>query len=183
MSTKMFKLVVVGDGAVGKTCLLVVYAKGTFPTEYVPTVFENYKCKVVVHGTEQTVQLWDTAGQEELENVRVLSYPNTHVFLLCFSIADRTSYENIKNKWFQEVKAHQGSCSPLYLLVGTKSDLRDTAERPVKVEEGRQLASQLGCFDYMECSAIKCEGVKEIFQVAIDHAITPPGRGGCCSVQ
>jgi small GTP-binding protein len=180
---KMLKLVVVGDGAVGKTCLLVVYAKGSFPTEYVPTVFENYKCKVVVNGAEQTVQLWDTAGQEELENVRILSYPNTHVFLFCFSVADRTSYENIKNKWFQEVKTYQGSCNPLYLLVGTKSDLRNDAERPIEPEEGRQLATQLGCFDYMECSAIKCQGVNDIFQVAIEHTLTLSSHGGCCNVQ
>jgi hypothetical protein len=72
---------------------------------------------------------------------------------------------------------------PLYLLVGTKSDLCDSAERPVKPEEGKQLATQLRCFDYMECSAIKCEGVKEIFQVAIEHTITPSNHGGCCSVQ
>jgi small GTP-binding protein len=61
--TGTLKLVVIGDGAVGKTCLLVVYAKGSFPTEYVPTVFENYKCKVTVSNVEYNVQLWDTAGQ------------------------------------------------------------------------------------------------------------------------
>jgi small GTP-binding protein len=75
--SKPLKIVVIGDGAVGKTCLLVVYAKGGFPTEYVPTVFENYKCRVNIGGTEYIIQLWDTAGQEELVNVRQLSYPNT----------------------------------------------------------------------------------------------------------
>ena len=83
MSTGI-KLVVVGDGAVGKTCLLVVYSNSTFPTDYVPTVFENSKAKVKVNNTEYSIQLWDTAGQEELENIRTLSYPNTDIFLLCF---------------------------------------------------------------------------------------------------
>jgi small GTP-binding protein len=175
------KLVVIGDGAVGKTCLLVVYAKGTFPTEYVPTVFENYKCKVTVDGVEYNVQLWDTAGQEELVNVRQLSYPNTDVFLLCFSVADRTSYDNIKSKWVDEIKQYVKD--PLFLLIGTKSDLRAGAQAPVSEAEGNALKAAIGAFGYVECSAIKCQGVKEAFDHAIVHAVRPRGGGGCCSVQ
>jgi small GTP-binding protein len=178
---KTLKLVVIGDGAVGKTCLLVVYAKGSFPTEYVPTVFENYKCKVTVNEVEYSVQLWDTAGQEELVNVRQLSYPNTDVFLMCFSVADRTSYDNIKNKWIDEIK--QYSKDPVLLLVGTKSDLRETADDPVSAEDGAALARQIGAFEYVECSAIKCQGVKDVFDRAIVHAVSPAGGGGCCNVQ
>jgi small GTP-binding protein len=179
--TKTLKLVVIGDGAVGKTCLLVVYAKGSFPTEYVPTVFENYKCKVTVNSIEYSVQLWDTAGQEELVNVRQLSYPNTDVFLMCFAVSERTSFENIKNKWVDEIK--QYSKDPVLLLVGTKADLRETADDPVSVEDGKTLARQIGAFDYIECSAIKCQGVKDVFDRAIIQAVTPAGGGGCCQVQ
>jgi small GTP-binding protein len=175
------KLVVIGDGAVGKTCLLVVYAKGSFPTEYVPTVFENYKCKVTVSNVEYNVQLWDTAGQEELVNVRQLSYPNTDVFLMCFSVADRTSYDNIKNKWVDEIKQYVKD--PKLLLVGTKEDLRDSAENPVTTAEGEALKAQIAAFDYIECSAIKCQGVKDVFDRAIVHAVSPAGGGGCCTVQ
>jgi len=185
MSKDTLKLVVVGDGAVGKTCLLVVYAKGTFPTEYVPTVFENYKCKVPVNGVEHAVQLWDTAGQEELENVRVLSYPNTDVFLLCFSVVDRTSFENVKNKWYQEIKQHIGSSKPLFQIVGTKADLRQSAENPITPAEGKGLAQQLGAIGYVECSAIKCEGVKDVFDNSIGAVVARQAGGGgsCCSVQ
>ncbi|EAX95485.1 hypothetical protein TVAG_222820 [Trichomonas vaginalis G3] len=72
MSASGTKLVVVGDGAVGKTCLLVVYSKGEFPKTYIPTVFDNYTAKVKVEDQVVNVQLWDTAGQEELENLRTL---------------------------------------------------------------------------------------------------------------
>jgi small GTP-binding protein len=178
---KTLKLVVIGDGAVGKTCLLVVYAKGTFPTGYVPTVFENYKCKVTVNEVEYNVQLWDTAGQEELVNVRQLSYPNTDVFLMCFSVADRTSYDNMKNKWVDEIK--QCSKDPVLLLVGTKADLRDAADDPVSGPDGEALARQIGAFEYIECSAIKCQGVKDVFDKAIVHAVSPAAGGGCCNVQ
>jgi small GTP-binding protein len=181
--SQAIKLVVVGDGAVGKTCLLVVYAKGTFPTEYVPTVFENYKTKVTVAGVDYNVQLWDTAGQEELENVRVLSYPNTDCFILCFSVADRGSFENCRNKWFEEVKTQHGEGNPIYMVVGTKTDLRTSAENAVSAQEGRALAQQAGAFAYVECSAMMNENVKEVFDKAIDQVLSPKGGGGCCCVQ
>jgi small GTP-binding protein len=160
------KLVVVGDGAVGKTCLLVVYAKGSFPTEYVPTVFENYKCKVTVSSVEYNIQLWDTTGQEELEAVRTLSYPNTNVFILCYSVADRTSYDNVKNKWVVEIKQHVKDAA--FLLVGTKSDLRATADSPLTAEDGRALQAQIGALDFLECSTMKCDGIKDVFDRAIE---------------
>ncbi|KAH0787005.1 Rho GTPase [Histomonas meleagridis] len=179
--SKSLKLVVVGDGAVGKTCLLVVYARGTFPTEYVPTVFENYKAKVKVNGSEYTILLWDTAGQEELENIRTLSYANTDIFLLCFSIIDRASFDNIRNKWFEEVKIH--TRKPVFLLVGTKSDLRKSKpnDQCVSKEEALLMAKQIQAFDYLECSALLNEGVKEVFDNAIVKAIFPD-KEVCCTI-
>ena len=177
------KLVVVGDGAVGKTCLLVVYARGTFPTDYVPTVFENYKAKVKVNNTEYSILLWDTAGQEELENIRTLSYANTDIFLLCFSVVDRTSFENVKNKWYEEVKVH--SKEPVILLVGTKTDLRENGSKEqVSFDEGVMMAKKIQAFEYVECSALKNEGVKEVFDKAILKSIKPGssdeiGRASC----
>ncbi|KAK2843631.1 hypothetical protein Q7C36_011846 [Tachysurus vachellii] len=86
------KLVVVGDGACGKTCLLIVFSKDEFPEVYVPTVFENY------------LALWDTAGQEDYDRLRPLSYPDTDVILMCFSVDSPDSLENIPEKWVPEVK-------------------------------------------------------------------------------
>jgi small GTP-binding protein len=173
------KIVVVGDGAVGKTCLLVVYAKGEFPTEYVPTVFENYSTSVTRGHDEYDVQLWDTAGQEELESIRCLSYPNTNVVIMCFAVAEPTSFENISARWLPEVTRYTDK--PALLLVGTKTDLRIGSEG-VSRDSAKKLANQIGAVAYLECSAIKNEGVKEIFDQAIESALNP-GSGGCCSVQ
>jgi small GTP-binding protein len=174
------KIVVVGDGAVGKTCLLVVYAKGEFPTEYVPTVFENYSSQVTRGSDTVDVQLWDTAGQEELETIRCLSYPNTDVFLMCFSLVEPTSLQNLTLKWLPELKRYVQDLK--IMLIGTKADLR-TDSNAVSPADIKKISSQLGAISTHECSAARGEGVKEIFEAAIDAAFTPAGGGGCCNVQ
>lgn len=86
MATIRKKLVIVGDGACGKTCLLIVFSKDQFPEVYVPTVFENYVADIEVDGKHVELALWDTAGQEDYDRLRPLSYPDTDVILMCFSI-------------------------------------------------------------------------------------------------
>ena len=92
------KCVVVGDGAVGKTCLLISYAKKEFPQDYVPTVFDNYAVNVMINDEVYTLALFDTAGQADYDNVRSLSYPLTDVFLICYSVMQPSSFENVKEK-------------------------------------------------------------------------------------
>uniref|UniRef100_A0A914VJ08 Uncharacterized protein n=1 Tax=Plectus sambesii TaxID=2011161 RepID=A0A914VJ08_9BILA len=96
------KLVIVGDGACGKTCLLIVFSKDQFPDVYVPTVFENYVADIEVDGKQVELALWDTAGQEDYDRLRPLSYPDTDVILMCFSIDSPDSLENIPEKWTPE---------------------------------------------------------------------------------
>uniref|UniRef100_A0A8C1IJB3 Rho-related GTP-binding protein RhoG n=1 Tax=Cyprinus carpio TaxID=7962 RepID=A0A8C1IJB3_CYPCA len=165
------KCVVVGDGAVGKTCLLISYTTGAFPKEYIPTVFDNYSSQVTVEGRTVSLNLWDTAGQEEYDRLRTLSYPQTNVFIICFSISSPPSYENVKHKWHPEVTHHCPSV-PI-LLVGTKSDLRNDADvlkklkeqnqAPITHQQGQALARQIHAIKYLECSALSQDGIKDVF--------------------
>lgn len=188
------KLVVVGDGAVGKTCLLISYTSNSFPQEYVPTVFDNYSANVIVDNKTVSLGLWDTAGQEDYDRLRPLSYPQTDVFLICFSVISPTSYNNVKAKWWPEVSHHCPKTK--MILVGTKLDLRDDRDaiarlaekghEPINTEKGHALAREIGAVRYMECSALTQKGLKQVFDAAIKAVLmpTPPGqdkskKGGC----
>ena len=191
-SDRTIKCVVVGDGAVGKTCLLISYAQNKFPSEYVPTVFDNYVVNVMISGEPVMLGLFDTAGQEEYDRMRPLSYPGANVFLICFSTVNPSSFENVKAKWLPEVKLHCPNV-PI-VLVGTQMDLREDAgtleklakkrSKPVTHEMGDRLAKELKMVKYSECSALTQKGLKDVFDSAILAALAPPvdlsPKKACC---
>ncbi|CRG90574.1 Siderophore iron transporter mirC [Talaromyces islandicus] len=173
--------VVVGDGAVGKTCLLISYTTNKFPSEYVPTVFDNYAVTVMIGDEPYTLGLFDTAGQEDYDRLRPLSYPQTDVFLVCFSVTSPASFENVREKWFPEVHHH---CPGVpCLIVGTQTDLRDDPAvreklskqkmQPVRKEDGDRMAKDLGAVKYVECSALTQYKLKDVFDEAIVAALEP----------
>jgi small GTP-binding protein len=125
--------------------------------------------------------LWDTAGQEDYDRLRPLSYPGTDVFLLCYSIASPPSFDNIFSKWYPEIRHHCPD-TPI-LLIGTKQDLRDNEETQaylksqglsfVKKDQGEHMASKIKAVDYLECSALTQFGVNEVFNEMIAAVLKP----------
>lgn len=199
-SLRPLKITIVGDGMVGKTCLLITYTQNEFPEEYIPTVFDNHACNITVDDNEYNLTLWDTAGQEDYERLRPLSYPNvsvyeyichypcmlnskpcatiyliiccffffeqTNCFLLCYSISSRTSFDNIKSKWWPEIR-HFGQNVPV-VLVGTKLDLRiPNSEKFVTTSEGRRLRKEIHAHNLVECSAKKKLNLQQVFEEAV----------------
>nr|XP_022308728.1 rho-related protein racA-like [Crassostrea virginica] len=164
------KLVVVGDGAVGKSCLFISYTTNAFPSEYIPTVFDNYSANVMIDEKPFCLGLWDTAGQEDYDRLRPLSYPQTDVFLVCYSIESRASFENIESKWIPEIK-HFCPDTPI-LLVACKIDLRSTSSREdlISREEGQTLAKKLKV-PFCETSSLALTGLKECFEAAIRRMV------------
>lgn len=116
-------------------------------------------------------------GQEDYDRLRPLSYPQTDVFLVCFSVTSPASFENVKEKWFPEVRHH---CPGVpCLIVGTQIDLRDDPQvleklarqkqRPVTPDQGERLARELGAVKYVECSALTQKGLKNVFDEVRRH--------------
>ncbi|KAM5541083.1 hypothetical protein V8D89_005398 [Ganoderma adspersum] len=164
------KLVIVGDGACGKTSLLCSFALGEFPKEYQPTIFENYVAEIRLDGKAVQLALWDTAGQEEYERLRPMSYSKSHVILIAFAIDTPDSLDNVTVKWIEEVRSICGQTIPV-ILVGCKSDLRPAPGSPnysayVSREQAERVAQAIGARAYKECSALKIEGVDDVFEAA-----------------
>eukprot|EP01100_Stratorugosa_tubuloviscum_P011048 TRINITY_DN484_c0_g4_i5.p1 TRINITY_DN484_c0_g4~~TRINITY_DN484_c0_g4_i5.p1 ORF type:complete len:198 (+),score=89.01 TRINITY_DN484_c0_g4_i5:67-660(+) len=180
------KCVIVGDGAVGKTCMLISYTQGKFPVEYVPTVFDNYEKTLTIDNKDIKVSLWDTAGQEGYARIRTLSYPKTDIFMLCYSVVNLTSFINVKERWLIELKHHCPNV-PI-LLVGTKIDLRDELnnsssssnnsenKQTTSIEQGSILATEIGALSYFECSAFTQYNIQQVFDQAVISVISPSKR-------
>ncbi|XP_038708485.1 rac-like GTP-binding protein RAC1 [Tripterygium wilfordii] len=180
-TSRFIKCVTMGDGAVGKTCMLMCYTSNTFPTDYVPTVFDNYSANVVVEGTAVNLGLWDTAGQEDYDKLRPLSYRGADVFVLAFSLVCQSSYENVSKRWIRELQRYAPEV-PI-VLVGTKLDLRedehycaDHPESVVTPAQGEELQKQIGASYYVECSSKTQQNVKAVFEAVIEVVMKPPQK-------
>ncbi|KAH9482100.1 Ras-related C3 botulinum toxin substrate 1, partial [Psilocybe cubensis] len=177
--------VFIGDNRVGKTSLLITYTTQKYPENlYIPAVYESYATIRQVDGRNVCLSLWDTVGGEECDRLRPLVYPQTDVFVLCFSVADPSSYEHVRTKWYPET-AHHFPSAPI-LLVGTKIDLRDDAatvallhDRRITMlqhHQGYAMAKDIGAVCYMECSARAGYGVQDVFEEAMRIAANPSAR-------
>ncbi|XP_022999535.1 rac-like GTP-binding protein ARAC7 isoform X2 [Cucurbita maxima] len=181
-ASKFIKCVTVGDGAVGKTCMLICYTSNKFPTDYIPTVFDNFSANVSVDGNIVNLGLWDTAGQEDYSRLRPLSYRGADVFVLAFSLISRASYENILKKWMPELRRFAPNV-PI-ILVGTKLDLREDRRYAneqmgydiITSSQGEELRKQIGASAYIECSSKTQQNVKAVFDTAIKVVLQPPRR-------
>ena len=131
----------------------------------------DHKLLLRIGDEPYTLGLFDTAGQEDYDRLRPLSYPQTDVFLVCFSVTSPASFENVREKWFPEVHHH---CPGVpCLIVGTQTDLRDDPQvrdklskqrmQPVRKEDGERMAKDLGAVKYVECSALTQYKLKDVF--------------------
>ncbi|KAH8419730.1 hypothetical protein KR009_001990 [Drosophila setifemur] len=172
------KCVLVGDGAVGKTNLIMSYLENRFNPEHIPTASDIYNADVNVNESPVHLTLCDTAGQDTLDPLRELSYPDSDVFLLCFSVVKPDSFRAIKAKWapkFAKTKA-------ALILVGTQADLRSNpnvlnklqtnGEKAISYADAWDLATTIGA-KYIETSSATQDKVKDVFDAAIWEGLVP----------
>mmetsp|Transcript_4782 Transcript_4782/g.17179 ORF Transcript_4782/g.17179 Transcript_4782/m.17179 type:complete len:204 (-) Transcript_4782:1707-2318(-) len=155
----VFKLLLIGDSGVGKSCLLLRFADNAYNESHVSTIGMDFKIKTIVLG-EKTVklQIWDTAGQERFRTITSSYYRGASGIIVVYSITDRESFENVK-KWLSDIDRFAAP-DVNKLLVGNKSDL--ASARQVEEAEGRELAKSLG-IPFIETSAKSAHGVEQAF--------------------
>lgn len=157
-----YRFTLLGDGGVGKTCILLTYTNGAFPGEYIPTVFDQYRTTVTADGVDYDVRLDDSSGGDDLEIVRSLQWSGSSVFILCFSCVNPNSMARLETLWLPE--AQKALPGVQIVFVCTKTDLRNDAEAirrtqdnyqrdPITTEEGRRFAKRFKV-PYFEVSSL-----------------------------
>ncbi|KAG0154071.1 hypothetical protein PDIDSM_1451 [Penicillium digitatum] len=195
------KMVLLGDGACGKTSALNVFTRGCAISpspisdddsianglgldSFRRSIFENYVHDIFVDKIHVELSLWDTAGQEEFDRLRALSYEDTHVLMLCFSVDSPDSFENVSSKWITEI--NENCPGVRVVLTALKCDLRKDEEmndnpNSISFDQGLAKAKEIGAVKYLECSAVQNRGIRESFYEAAKVALEVNAGGGSSS--
>ncbi|TMW90739.1 ras-related protein RABA5a-like [Solanum pennellii] len=159
----LFKIVLIGDSAVGKSNLLARFARDEFYPNSKSTIGVEFQTqKININGKEVKAQIWDTAGQERFRAVTSAYYRGAVGALLVYDISRRLTFDNI-DRWLNELQTHS-DMNVVIILVGNKSDLKDARE--VTTAEGKALAEAKGLF-FIETSALDSSNVTSAFQTVV----------------
>ncbi|XP_017770978.1 PREDICTED: ras-like GTP-binding protein RhoL [Nicrophorus vespilloides] len=174
---KLIRIMVVGDGNTGKTCMLFAYKEKKYDDTHPSTVFDTYSMDLDIDGKPHKMILTDTAGQEEYDKIRVLAYKECNVFVLCYSVDSRTSFNSVLSKWSQELRYFRPKC--IIILAATKIDLRQSNQDCVTEAEGLEMQKQIKANDYVECSSKLMLNVDAVFQKAVIAQIRQKKKKKC----
>ncbi|CAD5165657.1 ras-related protein RABA5e-like [Musa acuminata AAA Group] len=159
----LFKIVIIGDSAVGKSNLLSRYARNEFNLHSKATIGVEFQTQSMeIDGKEVKSQIWDTAGQERFRAVTSAYYRGAVGALVVYDISRRTTFDSVP-RWLQELNTHSDT-AVAKMLVGNKCDLEDI--RDISIDEGKSLAEAEGLF-FIETSALDCTNVKKAFEIVI----------------
>lgn len=155
----LYKLLLIGDSGVGKSCLLLRFADNTYTESYISTIGVDFKVRTIELDKKTIkLQIWDTAGQERFRTITSSYYRGAHGIIVVFDVTDQVSYNNVK-QWLKEIERY--ACENVNkLLVGNKSDLDD--KRQVAQETAKEFAEDLQ-ISYIETSAKNATNVDETF--------------------
>lgn len=169
---KTIKCTFVGSGAVGKTNFLHTLITGSFPHIYSPTIFDNFSKEFEYENHKFNIDFWDTGGNEACCKLRPLCYPNTDIFVICFSLVSYTELEDVEQFWVPEIQKYCPKTP--YILLGIKSDIRDDllnhirddwgkvmGYKPIPTEVGEELKRKISALEYIETSPLHNYNVNE----------------------
>ena len=173
----LFKLLIIGESCVGKTCLLLRFTDDSFTANHLTTIGIDFKIKIInLEGKLIKLQIWDTAGQERFRTITKTYYKGAHGIILTYDVTDQNSFKNIRN-WIKQIEAN-AQTNVCKVLVGNKCDKPD---RVVTEEEGKKLADDFN-MSFFETSAKTNQNVNEVFnfltaEILKSNAGKPQGDG------
>lgn len=170
------KCVVIGDKITEKNRFLTIYTTRSNPGEYVPSFFENYSVNMICEDQAINLQLWDTTGQEDSKKLRPLSYPQTDIFIILFSLVRPGTLNNLGNIWVPEIRKHCPDTP--YIMVGVNKKMRDNYSEheeeykseglyPISTKKGNEIKERMHAIEYIECEMEDIYNVDEVFNLAI----------------
>ena len=164
----LYKILLLGDSSVGKTCFLMRYSDNTFQEIHMSTIGLDYKLKNVQldDGKIVKIQIWDTAGQDRFRSITKNYYKGAHGIILIYDVTSRKTYENIRN-WVTQIK-EEVSEKVTIILVGNKID--DEKNRKVTTEEGQNMAKECG-LDFFETSAKSGVNIDSTFNELVKKTV------------
>eukprot|EP01117_Protostelium_nocturnum_P020450 TRINITY_DN91_c0_g2_i1.p2 TRINITY_DN91_c0_g2~~TRINITY_DN91_c0_g2_i1.p2 ORF type:complete len:207 (-),score=49.38 TRINITY_DN91_c0_g2_i1:154-774(-) len=174
----LFKLLLIGDSGVGKSCLLLRFADDTYTESYISTIGVDFKIRTIeLNGKTIKLQIWDTAGQERFRTITSSYYRGAHGIIVVYDITDQVSFSNVK-QWLQEIDRY--ACENVNkLLVGNKNDL--TNKRVVDTNTAKEFADGLA-IPFLETSAKNATNVEQAFLTMAgeikNRMVNTPGAGG-----
>ncbi|SAM06037.1 hypothetical protein [Absidia glauca] len=196
----LFKLLLIGDSGVGKSCLLLRFADDTYTESYISTIGVDFKIRTIeLEGKTVKLQIWDTAGQERFRTITSSYYRGAHGIIVVYDVTDQDSFNNVK-QWLSEIERYAAE-GVNKLLVGNKSDLVD--KKVVDTEQAKELAGSLS-IPLLETSAKDATNVEQAFltmakqikdrmgstmqqqqpkstvKVGQGASVQPKQSGGCC---
>ena len=155
----LYKIIIIGDAAVGKSNILNRYVKNEFSENMKSTVGVELGIKFIkVKGTNTKIQIWDTAGQERYRAITSSYYKGSHGCFIVYDITNEITFNNVE-KWYEHVQREAGQDISI-ILVGNKCDKEN--ERKISKEQGQEKAKNLKCA-FFETSALSGTNIAEIF--------------------
>ena len=169
----VFKIVIIGDAAVGKTSLINQFVESSFNEDYKPTLGANIVRKDVnLDNTKVRLIMWDLAGQEKYRVVRSMYFQGCEGALLVYDVTRYHTLDNINNKWLKDYKKHVKK-KGAFILIGNKTDLKDQLVIPT--ERGKELATKINASHFIETSAKIGENIEEAFSLLVTQILRNHG--------
>ena len=171
----VFKVLLLGDSTVGKTCFLMRFTENTFQEIHMSTIGLDYRFKKMTLENQEvaTVQIWDTAGQDRFRAITKNYYKGAHGILLIYDVTNQKSFDNVKN-WVGQIRENASEKAIIY-IVGNKVD--DTAHRVVSKEQGEETAKEFN-LKFYEASAKEDINIAPTFQALVNDIYKVSGDEG-----